>query len=291
MQGDNRIMGGDIFKENAVIITGASSGIGKELAFLLASEGALVALAARNTVRLEEIASKCTELGGKALVVTTDVSDEGQCRNLIDTTVAEFGRIDTLINNAGYGLRGRLDEMPNLERFKGVIDTNLLGSVYCTYYALPHIKRTKGRIVAISSVSGKIGTPENTAYCASKFAMGGFFDSLRLELKEDGVSVTVVYPGFVVTEFAERIMKPDGTLVGEDGKKVYTRYTMTAKTCARIIRDAAANRRRSLVLTPEGRFGVWLNNHLPGIADRIIISHFRARKKKLGKGNAVGRDS
>ena len=278
-------MGASVFFDNVVIITGASSGIGRELAHQLAAEGARLALASRNAARLEEVAVECRELGGTAMAVPTDIGDETRCKSLIDATVAEYGRIDTLINNAGYGMQGKLEDLPDLNGFRALINANLLGSVYCTYYALPHIMRTKGRIVAVSSVSGKIGSPGNTAYCASKFGMAGFFDSLRLEMKQHDVSVTVIYPGFVVTEFAERVVKPDGTPVGEAGRKMYTKYMMSAKTCASIIIGATAERRRSAVLSFEGKIGVWMNNNFPGIVDSIIFSFFKARKKRLEKNN------
>lgn len=269
------------FKDNVVIISGASSGIGKELAFLLASEGAWLSLAARNERRLEEVAAKCRELGGKALVVATDVSHEEQCRRLIESTAAEYGRIDTLVNNAGYGLSARLDELPDLDEFRRLMDVNLLGSIYCTFYALPHIRRAKGRIVAISSVLGKFGTPRNTAYSASKFGMAGFFDALRLEVKADGVSVTTIFPSLTVTEFAERIKKADGSLTGESGKRIYGPETMTAVTAARIIRDAAALRKREVVLTRAGRFAEWMHRHLPSVFDYLALKITAARKRKL----------
>jgi short-subunit dehydrogenase len=216
-----------------------------------------------------------------AIAVPTDVGIESQCKRLIDATVAEYGRIDTLINNAGYGLQGKFEKLPDLNRFRALINDNLLGCVYCTYYALPHLMRTEGRIVAVSSVSGKIGSPGSTAYCASKFGMAGFFDALRLELKEHHVSVTVIYPGFVVTEFAERVVKPDGTPVGEEGRKMYNKYMMSAETCASIIINTAAGRKRSAVLSLEGKIGVWLNNNFPGIVDNAIVSFFKTRKKRL----------
>ncbi|MFH1361704.1 MAG: SDR family oxidoreductase, partial [bacterium] len=165
------------FKENVVIITGASSGIGREMAYQLASLGANLVLAARNEARLNEIAQKCQSLGSKTLVVKTDVADEAQCKNLIDKTVSSFGRIDTLINNAGFGIRGKFEEQPSLDNFHKVMDVNYWGAVYCTRFALPHILKTRGRIVGVSSLLGKFAMAGNTAYSSSKFAMAGFFDA------------------------------------------------------------------------------------------------------------------
>ncbi len=271
------------FQNNVVIITGASSGIGMELAYLLASEGAWLSLAARRREKLDEVAAKCRRLGGRALVVPTDVSDETRCKRLIDATIAEYGRIDTLVNNAGYGLSARLADLPDLSQFREMIDVNLLGSVYCTYYALHFIKETRGRIAGVSSVLGKFGTPGNTAYAASKFGMAGFFDSLRVELKRDGVGVTCIFPGLTITEFAEHVRKPDGSIIGEKGKRIYGPKTMTAAHAARIIRDVVAHRKPEVVLTKEGKFAVWMKKFMPGVLDKIILRVYAGREKKRGR--------
>lgn len=272
-------MNGKHFNDNVVILTGASSGIGKELAYFLADDGAWLVLASRNLERLEEVASECRERGGKAVAVQTDVEDEAQCKRLIERAVEEYGRIDTLINNAGYGMRARLDELPNLDRFRALMDANLMGSVCCTYYALPHIKQTKGRIVGVSSVVGKFATPRNSAYCASKFAMAGFFESLRLELMEEGISVTMVFPGLTVTEFAERIERPDGEPVGERGKRMYTHKTMSAETAAKHMYRAIALRKRDLVLSREAKVALWIHHHFPKVFDKITLGFYRKRAK------------
>jgi short-subunit dehydrogenase len=179
------------FRENVVVITGASSGIGRELAFQLADQGAWLSLAARNAERLDAAAAQSRERGGKALIVPTDVSQQSQCRNLIERTVAEYHRIDTLINNAGITMWARFEEIQDLSLLEWIMQVNYLGSLYCTYYALPYLKHTRGRIVGVSSLTGKTGVPTRSGYAASKHAMAGFFDSLRIELADDGVSVTI----------------------------------------------------------------------------------------------------
>ena len=259
-----------MFKDNVIIITGASSGIGRELSYQLAGQGALLVLAARNQSRLEEVAAKCREKGAKTLVVKTDVGQESECHNLIARTIAEYGRIDTLINNAGFGLGGKFDEQPNLELFKSVLNVNFLGSVYCTYYALPYLKKSKGRIVGVSSIVGKIGFHESSAYCASKFAMAGFFDSIRTEIAPNGISVTIVYPGLVASEFRERVLSPDGIPIGNSGPKDPPLLTMRADKCASLIIKAAARRKRDLVLSFYGKLGIWLNFFAPSLLDRLI---------------------
>jgi NAD(P)-dependent dehydrogenase (short-subunit alcohol dehydrogenase family) len=150
-----------------VVITGASAGIGEELAVAMAARGAKVALAARDVPALERVASRCTSAGGRALVVPTDVTDPAQCRALVDRTVAEFGGLDVLVNNAGISMWARFDEITDLSIFERIMRVNYLGSVYCTHAALPHLSRARGLFVAVSSLTGKTGVPTRTAYAAS----------------------------------------------------------------------------------------------------------------------------
>jgi short-subunit dehydrogenase len=275
-------MAQDSFENNVVIITGASSGIGEELALQLAARKAWLVLASRNVEKLERLASICRDRGGKALVVATDVADESQCRNLIEKTVAEYGRIDTLIANAGYGIGGLFRDHADLEGFKAVVEVNLMGSVYCTFHALPHLKKAKGRIVGVSSVLGKVAAWGHPSYSASKFAMAGFFDNLRNELAGSGVSVTMIYPGMVATNFAGNVVQADGTTLGEDGRKIYDAKTMSASVCARHIIKAAAKRKRELVLTGLGKFAVIMSKFFPKLLDRIAV-RMQRRRNALAK--------
>lgn len=256
-----------VFRENVVVITGASSGIGRELAYQLADQGAWLSLAARDAERLEAVATECRERGGKALIVPTDVGQQAQCQNLIEQTVAEHGRVDTLINNAGISMWAKLEEVQVISRFEQIMRVNYLGSVYCTYYALPYLKQSKGRIVGVSSLAGKTGVPTHSGYAASKHAMVGFFDSLRIELADSGISVTMIYPGFVATEIRQRAFGPDGKLLGKS--PVHEGEVMTAEACARLIVEAAAQRKRELVMTTRGKVGQWLKLFAPGLVDRI----------------------
>jgi len=171
------------YQDKVVIITGASAGIGKALALQLAARGAKVVIAARLLERLEELAAECRTLGSEVLAIQTDVTDEGQCKALIEKTVTKFGRLDVLINNAGLAATALFEDFPDLKVFYHTMSVNFNGAMNCTYYALPFLKQTKGRIVNISSLGGKVSIPYNTLYCASKFAMHGFSDSLRTELK------------------------------------------------------------------------------------------------------------
>jgi NAD(P)-dependent dehydrogenase (short-subunit alcohol dehydrogenase family) len=256
-----------VFKDQVVIVTGSSSGIGWELALQLADQGARLVLAARRAEKLAELAEKCRARGGQVLAVPTDVTRSNACRILIEQAAAAYGRIDMLVNNAGSTMWARFDEVTDLTIFEKIIQVNYLGSLYCTYYALPHLKSSRGRIVAVSSLTGKAGVPTRSGYAASKHAMAGFFDSLRIELEGSGVTVTVVYPGFVATGVQARAYGPDGTPLGRNPLQVD--QVMSTEECARLILRAAARRRREEVMTLRGKLGQWLKLIAPGLVDRI----------------------
>lgn len=255
------------FRENVVIITGASHGIGKELALQLAKKGACLVLGARNVEKLTEVSKQCSQLGGSVIVISTDVGIKTQCQNLIEGAVEEYGRVDTLINNAGLGVDARFDEMQDLTLFEQVMQVNFFGSVYCTHYALPHLKKTHGRIVSISSLRGKFPSATADGYGASKHAMAGFFDSLRVELMDSGVSVTLIYPGWVSTGITSRALNLDGSPTGQIS--LHEKDAMTVATCARLIIQAAEKRKREVIMTLQGKFGLWLRLLAPGIAEQI----------------------
>lgn len=264
------------FFENVVIITGASAGIGKALALQLVKQGAWLSLADRDVKKLDEVAIQCRRHACKALTVPVDVAQQSQCKNLIEQTVAEYGRIDTLINNAGITMWARFEDIQDLTLIEQIMRVNYFGSVYCTYYALPYLKETQGRIVGISSLTGKTGVPTRSGYAASKHAMAGFFDTIRIELADYGVSVTMIYPGFVATEIRQRAFGPDGWPLGKS--PVREDKVMTVETCARLIAQAAAQRKRELVMTLRGRLGLWLKLISPRLVDRFAINAIKERR-------------
>jgi len=221
------------FPQKVIIITGASSGIGRELAHQLAAQGAWLCLAARTVERLEAVKAECESLGGRALVVPTDVRLQDQCENMVRDCMDEYGRIDALVNNAGITMWARFEEVDDMGPFEDIMRTNYFGSMYCTHYALPYLKQTGGEIVGISSLAGKNGIPTRSAYAASKHAMVGFFDTLRIELADSGVSVTTIYPGFVRSEVRQRAFGPDGKPLKTS--PVREGEVMPVETCARII--------------------------------------------------------
>jgi short-subunit dehydrogenase len=260
-------MSSPAFQDAVVIVTGASSGIGKELALQLAGQGAKLFLAARSADRLEEVAAECRSKGSEAVAVPTDVTEKEQCRRLVELATARFGRIDMLVNNAGTTMWARFDEVQDLSIYEKIIHANYLGSVYCTYYALPYLKQSHGRIVGVSSLTGKAGVPTRSGYAASKHAMVGFFDSLRIELAGSGVTVTMVYPGFVATGIQARGYDPDGKPLGRTPLQMDK--IMPTETCAQIILQAAARRKREEIMTLRGKVGQWLKLIAPGLVDRI----------------------
>jgi len=284
-------MKADAFHGQVVIVTGASAGIGKALAEQLAKQGAKLAIAARRVERLEQAAEECRSLGGEVLAIPTDVRDEYQCKELVDKTVSTYGQLDMLINNAGLAASALFDEFPDLSLFRHTMDVNLYGAVNCTYHALSHLKQTKGRIVAISSVGGKASIPYNTPYCASKYGMHGFYDSLRMELYRHGVSVTVVCPWWVATEFHAAQLDKDGIPRGvERGKDMYTSKTMSAERCAEITLRAAYKRRREVLMGP-GTLAVWLKAFAPGVLDWLAIKIFLESVARRAKNAQTLRES
>ena len=260
-------------KDQAVIVTGASSGIGKELALRYAEQGAWLVLAARDKAKLEAVADRCRTAGGKALAVPTDVADKAQCKNLIDNCVKEYGKIDVLVNNAGITMWAYFEKVTDLKILEKIMQVNYFGSVYCTHYALPFLKKSKGRLVGVSSLTGKAGIPTRSGYGASKHAMAGFFDALRVELKEPGVSVTMIYPGFVSSEVRQRALGGDGKPIGESPVK--ENEVMSVEKCVSLMIPAIASRKREVVMTFRGKMGMWLKLIAPGLVDRMALKAIR----------------
>jgi NAD(P)-dependent dehydrogenase (short-subunit alcohol dehydrogenase family) len=197
------------FQDKVVLITGGSSGIGRATALRLAGYGAKVAVASRTAEALEEVVKAATDLGAEALAVPADVTDAEQCHRAVEDTVARFGRLDILICSAGLSMRAYFDHS-NLEAMQRVMQVNFFGTLNATHFALPYIKQTRGSLVALSSLTGIRGVPSYGIYGASKFAIQGLYESLRLELRRDGVHVGVVRPGFVDTPLRDHVLGPDG---------------------------------------------------------------------------------
>jgi short-subunit dehydrogenase len=254
-------------KNQVVIITGASKGIGAELARQLAAQGTKLVLAARQLEDLERVAEQCRKLGGEAITVRTDVSNEQDCRAMIDGAHLAYGRIDALVNNAGATMWARFEDIDDLSILARIMQVNYMGAVYCTRHALPYLRESGGVLVGISSLAGRTGVPTRTGYSASKHAMAGFFDSLRIELADSGVAVTMIYPGFVATGIRENASGPDGQPIKVSPVK--EGEVMRVDECAARIVRAIERREREVVMTARGKIGLWLKLLAPSLVDRI----------------------
>jgi len=264
------------FTGKTVLITGASEGIGRALALALAPQRAQLALNARNETRLAETVRECTARGAVALALPADVSRQEDCAAMVARAVAHFGALDVLVNNAGITMWSRFDALGDLGVFTQLLATNYLGAVYATAAALPALKATRGLIVAVASIAGLTGVPERTGYAASKHAMVGFFESLRIELAGSGVDVTIVAPDFVVSETHRRAVGPDGRPLGITPMR--ESHLMSADECARLIVAAMRRRDRLLITSARGRFGRWARLIAPAVVDRIAARAIRERR-------------
>jgi short-subunit dehydrogenase len=264
------------FKNKVIVITGASEGIGRALCLALAPQKPKLALAARIGARLNELKMQVEKLGGQALVVPTDVTQEESCRELINATIKEWQAIDVLVNNAGGTMWTRFDKITDMSIFERLMRLNYLGTVYCTYYALPHLKKNKGLIVGVSSAAGITGVPERTAYAATKHAMFGFFDSLRIELDGTGVGVTMVAPDFVVSEIHRRALGFDGKPLGTS--PMQESKTMSAATCASIIVRGMEKRDRLNLTSKRVKLIRLLRIFAPKLIDAIAKKGIRDGK-------------
>ena len=256
-----------------VIITGASDGIGAQVARQLAAkEGAAIALvlAARNLAMLEAVAGKCAALGAQTLVLATDISLQDDCKRMVAATIQRFGRIDALINNAGRSAHALFEDVADLGWYEDLMRVNLYGAIWCTHAALPHLKASRGSIVAVSSLAGLAGVPGRTAYCATKFAMTGFFEALRSELKGAGVSVTTAYPGVVATRIRHRGYNAEGKELGASSLK--EDKAMPIEECAGLIIDGMNNRKREVVMTAKGKLGRILKLVAPRVVENMALA-------------------
>ncbi|HXH99152.1 MAG TPA: SDR family oxidoreductase [Sphingobacteriaceae bacterium] len=267
------------FKNKTVIITGASSGIGKACAEEFASRGANLILGARQYVTLCEIT---TDLEArykiKAVAVQCDVSKEIECEYLIKQALLTFNRIDVLINNAGISMRALFKDL-DLVVLRNLMDVNFWGAVYCTKYAMPELLKNKGSVVGVSSIAGYRGLPGRTGYSASKFALNGFLEALRVENLKTGLHVMVAAPGFTASNIRQVALVKDGTAQGEtsmdEGKM------MTSEKVAIIIVDGVKNRKRTLIMTNQGKMAVLMNKLLPAWVDKKVYELFAREKDPL----------
>ncbi len=257
------------FQNKIIVITGASSGIGKALALGFLTQGAKVALCARNLDKLQEAFSDIDN--NNLLLVAADVSQENDCKDFVQAVLEKWGAIDALINNAGISMRALFEEV-ELDVLRNLMDINFWGTVYMSKYALPSILKSKGIITGISSIAGYRGLPARTGYSSSKFAMQGFLESLRTEMLHTGVHVMWVSPGFTASNIRNTALSASGdaqkeTPLAED-------KLMSAEECAERIIKAMTQRKRTVVMTTQGKLAVWLNKWIPSFVDKQVYNLF-----------------
>jgi short-subunit dehydrogenase len=255
------------YKNKTVLITGASEGIGAQLAKQLAAPSVRLVLAARRQGATEHVAQQCRQLGAEVLVVPTDVCQHEQCRDLIAATVAHFGGLDSLVNNAGVSMHALFKDITDLGTFERLMQVNFFGPMWLTHAALPHLLSNRGQIVGVSSLAGKTGVPGRTVYCASKFALSGFYEALRIELAGSGVDITMVFPGVVDTEIRRNGLNGAGQRAGVSGLK--EDQAMSVEQCASEIILAMTQRQREHVMTAKARLGLKIKAFAPGVVDRM----------------------
>ncbi|MFA6402363.1 MAG: SDR family oxidoreductase [Salinivirgaceae bacterium] len=258
------------FANKVVIITGASSGIGSALAFEFNKLGACLSLTARRIDRLELLKEQLEKSGGKVLVTYTDITDETHCCQLIDRTLEHFGSIDILINNAGISMRAMFADT-ELFVLKKLMDVNFWGTVYCTKYALPHLLKAKGVVVGVSSIAGFHGLPGRSGYSASKFAMHGFLETLRIEHLKSGLHVMVIAPGFTASEIRENALLSDGSMQGETPRE--EEKLMSPERVAKILIRSIRRRKRNKIVTFSGQIIALFQRIIPEQIDWLIYKN------------------
>jgi short-subunit dehydrogenase len=254
-----------LFKDKVVIVTGASSGIGKAIACEFALNGSKVVLAARTEVKLHEIAEEILLFGGVAIVVKTDVSIEKDCKKLVDLTIEKFGRIDILVNNAGLSMRAAFIDV-DVKVLHRLMNVNFWGTVYCTKFALPYLIESKGSLIGVSSVAGFHGLPGRTGYSASKFAIHGFLETIRIENLRTGLHVMIIAPGFTSTEIRKHALTANGEEQEESPRN--ENKLMSPEYVAKWVLKGIRKKKRNKLLTWEGRLTALFQRIIPTVVDR-----------------------
>jgi dehydrogenase/reductase SDR family protein 7B len=257
------------------LITGGSSGIGRACAEVFGKAGYAIVISGRNKETLE---NTCIELRSKQIDITgvpADAASEADAALLVDKTIATYGQLDVLINNAGISMRALFQDT-DVSVIREVMNINFWGMVYVTKAAMPHILKSKGSILGISSIAGYRGLPARTGYSASKFAMNGFLEALRTELLQSGVHVCTVAPGFTASNIRNTALDASGKAQGES--PLNEKGIMSAEEVALHILRAVQKRKRSIVLTSQGKLTVFLNKLFPGWMDKKVFQHFAKEK-------------
>lgn len=266
------------FEGKSVFITGASSGIGAALGIEFAKEGARVALAARREDKLEEVRTRITGMGGRAIIVPCDVTDRASLDHAVVRAAEAFGGLDVAVANAGFGVNGAFEGL-STDDFRRQFDTNVFGAIDTVYAVLPHLIQSRGRLVLVSSVFGRLGAPTSSAYCASKFALCGLAESIDYELASSGVSVTCISPGVVASNF--RMVDNANRFHPDLSDPAPPFLIVPTEKAARHMVRAIYRRRFEAVITFHGKLGVFLNRHFPRTFRRLFRLAAQGRMEKL----------
>lgn len=251
-------------KDKVVIITGASSGIGLACVREFSARGAKVIMAARTIGKLQNIEVELKNLGRQVLAVPTDVSKQEDCESLIQTVVQRFGRIDILVNNAGISMRALFNDL-DLEVMKKLMDVNFWGTVYCTKHALPYLLESKGSLIAVSSVAGFHGLPGRSGYSASKFAIHGFMETVRIENLKKGLHVMILSAGFTSSNIRKSALDATGQQQGESPRD--ENKMMKPEDVAMAMVKAIKAKKRNKILTVEGKLTALFQRIFPTVVD------------------------
>jgi short-subunit dehydrogenase len=266
----------NLFRDKVIIVTGASSGIGESIALEFARNGSKVVLAARSENKLSEIVKRITDEGFSAIYIKTDVSIEEECRRLIENTVDKYGTVDVLINNAGLSMRASFLDV-ELKVLHQLMDVNFWGTVYCTKYALPYLIERKGSLAGVSSVAGFHGLPGRTGYSASKFAIHGFLETVRVENLKNGLHVMIIAPGFTSTEIRKHALTADGSEQGESPRD--EEKLMSPEYVAKCVVKGIRKKRRTMLLTWDGRLTALFQRIVPDYVDWLIYREMAKEAK------------
>jgi len=258
-----------------VVITGASSGIGEALAYQYAQLKYNVVIAARSLEQLKLVELKCKEFTPSVLVVQCDVSKESDCQFLIEETIRQFSSCDVLINNAGISMRAVFNDC-DIEVIKKVMDVNFWGAVYCTKYALPFLLKSQGTVVGVSSIAGIKGLPARTGYSASKFAMHGFLESLRIENLKNNLNVLIVCPGYTASNIRNAALNNKGS--NQTESPLDEAKLMSAEEVAQRIIKAINLRKSYVYMSFEGKMLFWINKFFPLLMDKIVFNKVSKEK-------------
>ena len=264
------------FLNHVVWITGGGSGLGREMALEFARRGADVAVSGRRVERLQEVTAEVEALGRRALAVACDVTSDADCERAATAIVDALGRLDVAVANAGYSVAGSIESV-SAQEWRGQLETNVVGVTNTIRAALPHLRRTQGRMVLIGSVAGIVTTPGVGPYHASKFAVRAIGETLSKELYGSGVSCTTIHPGFVESEIAQ--VDNSGRFDPNRVDRRPQRFMWKTADAARVMVNAIARRKREYVFTAHGRAAAFLGRHMPGLV-HFVVTRARVRYRR-----------